>query len=427
MADFTGDNTNYLDVIHKILHDNSTNKPKQPELLSEPESYNLPVEKYTKDASGTPVLTSVDDEPLPKYSTPSEDKLPGWAPNDAFMESLPYIYGDDLTVELGPTEDAPSADEDWSSVEKASDEDLARLDAKIKEAGEDPDLNTGPNKRDNALASEEETKNAIKVQQEAKKELPPMADELPEQPIAPKPKKPRAPRKPKPDLEMFGRLAETLDKLAASEPPPPPGPPADEEQPDEEQPDEEQLESKKGTPRWLITSLFGRMGEHGGRTLGTMGRGLGAIIGAGAKAVGNMGAAMNTAGAQQAAKFGNAPGGAAAAFAQGLGDTGAVGAQALGDMVGGAAESFFGELGGSGRDYAAHLELETIQDEMLQELQRQIIWANQHNVPLDRAGIWETWKNIYNSAGNVMSSLNRNRTSPMLGGTQAAKRNGGRR
>jgi hypothetical protein len=86
-------------------------------------------------------------------------------------------------------------------------------------------------------------------------------------------------------------------------------------------------------------------------------------------------------------------------------------------------EDLFSELGTTGRDYAAHLELEAIQDEMLAELQRQILWANQHNVPLDRAGIWETWKNIYNSAGNVMGSMNRQR---LAGSTQAGIRNGGR-
>jgi hypothetical protein len=162
-------------------------------------------------------------------------------------------------------------------------------------------------------------------------------------------------------------------------------------------------------PPWMLTSLFGKIGESGGRDLGGLSKGIGATLAAGAKAVGNIGAAMNTAGAQQQAAYGNAPGAAVAAVTQGLGDTGAVGLSALGDMVGNSAEDFFEQIGSSVRDFAAHRELQAVQEEMYGELQRQIDWARKAGVPLDRAGIYEAWKNIENSAGNVIGTLNRER------------------
>jgi hypothetical protein len=188
--------------------------------------------------------------------------------------------------------------------------------------------------------------------------------------------------------------------------------------------DEGKGKSKSKTPRWMLDSLMGRLMENSGRGLGRISRGIGDIIGEGAKAVGNMGAAMNMSGAEQQAAYGNAPGAGAAALAQGLGNTAAVGASALGDMVGGSAEDLFTELGATQRDYAAHKELQAIEKEMYDELQRQIDWAHAHGVPLDKAGIYEVYKNIHNSAGNVMTSMNRVRAA---GQTQAGLRNGGMR
>jgi hypothetical protein len=278
-----------------------------------------------------------------------------------------------------------------------------------------PKPNTGPSDADNARASESEVKDASKIRQEAlggtstkaKPKIPPTADELSEQPVTPSGGTSPA----KPNFELFSRLANTLGGFGS----PPSKPLVNKTGNDDDNGDDDDKQIKKSAPNvaWPLFSLLGKGLEGGGRTLGAVNRGIGAVLGAGAKALGNMGAAMNTAGAGQAAAYGNTPGVAAAAVMQGLGDTGAVGAQALGDIIGTAQEDFFSNLGTTAQDYASHLELNDIQDEMLGELQRQIEWANAKGVPLDRAGIYETWKNIFNSAGSVSSSLIRNRRSVM--------------
>jgi hypothetical protein len=129
---------------------------------------------------------------------------------------------------------------------------------------------------------------------------------------------------------------------------------------------------------------------------------------------------MNMSGAGQVAKRGMAPGAGTAAAAQGLGDALGIGAEQLGEMLGGGAEDFGSILGGTVRDYAAHQELQALQNEMFEALQKQIAWAKEAGVPLDRAGIYEAWKNIENSAGNIMSSMNRDRhaSDRRMGGTR---------
>jgi hypothetical protein len=162
---------------------------------------------------------------------------------------------------------------------------------------------------------------------------------------------------------------------------------------------------KSGMEPWVGQYLAGRLGEGGARTLGGLSRGLGEVIGAGAKAVGNIGAALNTAGAGQQALYGNAPGAAVGAMTQGIGNTLGVGAEALGNVGGDALEGFFNALGATSQDYANHLELQTLQDELYSALEEQV---QKYNMTPQEAAI--ALKNAENNLGVLMNSFTRLRS-----------------
>jgi hypothetical protein len=333
-----------------------------------------------------------DGGPVEEHQVPTEAQLDWFFEHpDEPYQPEPQATFDPLKTSPEPTVQEPEAMPDAPDPEPF--DDAPPPDVAIDTGPAEPEApivndNAGPDESaaDAALASKQETIDAAKMIQEQR------------MPEAPAEAAPTVVSGGKSDnLELINQYMK--DKLQKQPPPelePPPGP------------SKEEIENKH-KDKWVLQALAGRLAESGGKGLGNMARGIGNVLGTGAKAIGNMGAALNTAGYQQQSKFGNAPGAAAASLMQGLGDTGAVGMSALGNMVGGSLEDTLGAIGGSERDYAAHEELKVIQEEMYAELQRQIQWANKNGVPLDRAGIYEAWKNIENSAANVMTSLNRGR------------------
>jgi hypothetical protein len=178
-------------------------------------------------------------------------------------------------------------------------------------------------------------------------------------------------------------------------PPPPPSPPPPNKH-------------SKRIPDWAIHNLTGRLDESVGSDLGLISRLIGKIMGGGSRALGNIGAVLDTTGGQQAAVYGN-PMAGAGALTKGLGEFGGVAGDALGETMGGILEDSGAAYGNWRQDYAAHLELQHLQDELYQRLHDYVEDLNNQGVDVNRAGVFDVLKNIANTMGNAFISNSRNR------------------
>jgi hypothetical protein len=165
---------------------------------------------------------------------------------------------------------------------------------------------------------------------------------------------------------------------------------------------------KKPIPKWIKYGLSGRLDESVGSDLGAFSRLIGKMMGGGARAFGNIGAALNTTGSQQAAVYGN-PMAGAGALGRGLGELGGITGDALGEAMGQVFESGGDALGNAEQDYAAHLELEELQDELYRRLHNYVEDLKKQGVDVNRAGVFDVLKNIANTMGNAFISNSRNR------------------
>lgn len=159
-------------------------------------------------------------------------------------------------------------------------------------------------------------------------------------------------------------------------------------------------------PTWAKRMLHAKSTKAGTEGFATIMHLLGQLGGGVARATGNLGAALDTGGAAQKSYWGTGGGAAASQIFKGLSEIGGTGAETLSDITGTLPGIFLEPGAEVMHAMATDQEAEVLQEAMLQKMLNHIDNLSRRGIDINRAGIWDYLKNYVNSYGmNALTNL----------------------